>query len=99
VAIKSDYDVIKSSVPSAGGVCRSRDPWRRLPLPKLKENAIKQMAVIVSLSTKSSFCCFLYRTLYCTAEISVCGKSLNFLSQYLYTLEMRTITVSLDDKR
>ena len=37
----------------AGDVRHSRDPWCRQPLPKLKENAIKQMAVIVFLSLLS----------------------------------------------
>jgi hypothetical protein len=78
VAIKSDYDVMKTLVPLAGDVGRSRDPWRRQPLPKLKENAIKQMAVIVSLSAKS-FCCFhgsfVYRNLYCSAVIPLCGNN------------------------
>jgi hypothetical protein len=62
----------------SGDVRRSRDPWCRQPLPKLKENAIKQMAVIVSLSAKSFFCClhgsFVYRSLYFTAETTLCEK-------------------------
>ena len=68
-------------VSPAGDVRLSRDPWCRQPLPKLKENAIKQMAVIVSLSAKSSFCCFqgsfVYRRLCCTAEAYIVRKNLN----------------------
>jgi hypothetical protein len=85
VTIKSDYDVMKTLVPLAGDVEHSRDSRRRQPLPKLKENAIKQMAVIVSLSAKS-FCCFrgsfVYRNLYCSAEIPLRGNLTIVVAMY-----------------
>ena len=70
-------------------VRHSRDPWCRQPLPKLKENAIKQMAVIVFLSLLSrpfaAFTDLLYTgRLYSTAETTLCE---NFTAEIMHKFD------------